>query len=163
MHIFIWPARKLPPPQPSPEQITDPRDIFDVNQLKDCLEPATYTIDDSLIITPDDVEDPKQVEIIRGDNIVPLPENTPLQDAIEAKVVIKLGDDITTDDIIPAGTEILKYIANIPKFAEFTFCYTDETFVERAKAAKHSVIIGGENYGQGSSREHAACCQCFSA
>jgi len=70
--------------------------------------------------------------------------------------VIKLGDNITTDDIIPAGSNILKYIANIPKFAEFTFCYTDPTFVSRAKELKTSAIIGGDNYGQGSSREHAA-------
>jgi len=79
-----------------------------------------------------------------------------LRDRIEAVSVIKLGDNVTTDDIIPGGSNILKFIANIPKFAEFTFCYTDETFVERIKKLKNSVIIGGENYGQGSSREHAA-------
>ena len=137
-------------------RITDPRDIVDVNILKACREPVTYMIDDSMIITPDEVEDNKRIEIIRGENIVPLPERGPLKKTIDATVVIKLGDNITTDDIIPAGTEILKYIANIPKFAEYTFCYTDETFVERAKKLKNSVIVGGENYGQGSSREHAA-------
>jgi len=127
-----------------------------VNILKECCEPTTYMIDDSMIITPDEVEDNKRIEIIRGENIVPLPEKGPLKETIDATVVIKLGDNITTDDIIPAGTEILKYIANIPKFAEYTFCYTDETFVERAKKLTNSVIVGGENYGQGSSREHAA-------
>ena len=137
-------------------RITDPRDIVDVNILKACREPVTYMIDDNMIITPDEVEDNKRIEIIRGENIVPLPERGPLKKTIDATVVIKLGDNITTDDIIPAGTEILKYIANIPKFAEYTFCYTDETFVERAKKLKNSVIVGGENYGQGSSREHAA-------
>lgn len=137
-------------------KITDPRDVFDVTNLKDCVEPATYKIDDCLIISPKDVEDPKSVEIIRGDNIVPLPERGPLKQRIEATGVLKLGDNITTDDIIPGGSAILKYIANIPKFAEYTFCYTDSTFVERAKELKHTVIIGGENYGQGSSREHAA-------
>jgi aconitate hydratase len=137
-------------------KITDPRDIFDVNSLKDIVEPAIYKVDDCMIIGPDDVEDNRKVEIIRGKNITPLPERGPLKSAIKATVVIKLGDNITTDDIIPAGTEILKYIANIPKFAEFTFCYTDEQFVERAKKLKTSVIVGGENYGQGSSREHAA-------
>ncbi len=137
-------------------KITDPRDVFDVSCLKNCIEPADYNIDDSMIISPADVKNHKKIEIIRGENIAPLPEKHPLSDAIEAMVVIKLGDNITTDDIIPAGTEILKYIANIPKFAEYTFCYTDETFVERARKLKHSVIIGGENYGQGSSREHAA-------
>jgi aconitate hydratase len=137
-------------------KITDPRDIFDVNSLKDITEPSVYKVDDCMIISPDDVEDNKKIEIIRGGNIVPLPERGPLKAAIEATAVIKLGDNITTDDIIPAGTEILKYISNTPKFAEFTFCYTDERFVERAKKLKTSVIIGGENYGQGSSREHAA-------
>jgi aconitate hydratase len=102
------------------------------------------------------VPDNKAVKIIRGENIVPLPERGALQDSISATAVIKLGDNITTDDIIPATSDILKYISNIPKFAEFTYCYTDPTFVERCKQLKHTVIIGGENYGQGSSREHAA-------
>lgn len=136
--------------------ITDPRDIFDVAGLQDCSEPAEYKIDDSMIISPADVSDNKAVQIIRGENIVPLPERGGLSNTISATAVIKLGDNITTDDIIPATTDILKYIANIPKFAEFTYCYTDPTFVERCKELKHSVIIGGENYGQGSSREHAA-------
>jgi aconitate hydratase len=109
-----------------------------------------------MIIAPSDVENYKSVEIIRGKNIVPLPERDVLKETVSATVVLKLGDNITTDDIIPGGSNILKYIANIPKFAEYTFCYTDPTFVERAKALKTSVILGGENYGQGSSREHAA-------
>ena len=137
-------------------KITDPRDIFDVNSLQDCHEPTVYKIDDSMIIAPSDVEDYKGVKIIRGKNIVPLPERDVLKETVSATVVLKLGDNITTDDIIPGGSNILKYIANIPKFAEYTFCYTDPTFVERAKALKTSVILGGENYGQGSSREHAA-------
>lgn len=137
-------------------KISDPRDVFDVARLADCGEPATYKIDDSMIITPGDVADHKNIEIIRGENIVPLPERGPLADSLKATVVIKLGDNITTDDIIPAGSNILKYIANTPKFAEYTFCYTDPTFVERTRRLKSSVIVGGENYGQGSSREHAA-------
>jgi aconitate hydratase len=137
-------------------RIADPRDIVDVNILKDCCEPETYILDDSMILSPDEVEDNKKVEIIRGNNIVPLPERGPLREKIDATVVMKLGDNITSEDIIPAGTEILKYISNTPKFAEYTFCYLDETFVQRAKKLKKSVIIGGENYGQGSSREQAA-------
>ncbi len=137
-------------------RITDPRDIFDVTCLKDCHEPERYLVEDSMLITPEEVEDHRKIQIIRGENIVPLPERGPLRESIKATAVIQLGDNITTDDIIPAGTEILKYISNIPKFAEYTFCYTDAAFVERAKKLKHSVILGGENYGQGSSREHAA-------
>lgn len=136
--------------------IADPRDLVDVSVLQDCGEPAVYKVDDSMIIAPRDVKERSETQIIRGENIVPLPERGALQEAIRATAVIKLGDNITTDDIIPAGSNILKYIANIPKFAEFTFCYTDPAFVSRAKALKTSVIIGGDNYGQGSSREHAA-------
>ncbi|MBP1764779.1 MAG: leuC3 [Firmicutes bacterium] len=136
--------------------ISDPRQFIDAGGLQSCNEPAVYKVDDSMIITPADVKDRHQIEIIRGENIVPLPERGPLKEKIQATAVIKLGDNITTDDIIPAGSNILKYIANIPKFAEFTFCYTDPTFVSRARELKSSVIIGGENYGQGSSREHAA-------
>ena len=136
--------------------ITDVRDFMDVAVLSDCSEPEAYRIDDSSFIKPGDVENPKEVVIIKGENISDLPMRGVLRDRIEAVSVIKLGDNITTDDIIPGGSNILKYIANIPKFAEFTFCYTDPTFVERIKKLEFSVIIGGENYGQGSSREHAA-------
>jgi aconitate hydratase len=142
-------------------RITDPRDIVDVNILVECREPANYIVDDSMISAPDEVEDNKTIQIVRGENIVPLPERGPLKETIDATVVIKLGDNITSEDIIPAGAEILKYISNIPKFAEYTFCYANDcyvndTFVEKAKRLGNSVIVGGENYGQGSSREHAA-------
>jgi len=136
--------------------ITDPRDIIDVSILADCKEPEMYKIDDSSFIKPEDVKNPKDVKVIKGENISDLPMRGPLREKIEAVSIIKLGDNITTDDIIPGGSNILKYIANIPVFAEYTFCYTDPTFVERIKKTKNSVIIGGENYGQGSSREHAA-------
>jgi len=136
--------------------ITDLRDLMDASVLGNCSEPETYKIDDSSFIKPEDVKDPKSVKVIKGENISDLPMRGALRDRIEAVSVIKLGDNVTTDDIIPGGSNILKFIANIPKFAEFTFCYTDETFVERIKKLKNSVIIGGENYGQGSSREHAA-------
>ncbi len=137
-------------------KITDPRDVVDVNSLKNIVEPSEYPVDDSMIISPADVKDPANVEIVRGNNIVQLPERGPLEKAIQATAALKVGDNITTDDIIPAGSNILKYIANIPKFAEYTFCYTDPEFVSRAKRLKSTIIIGGENYGQGSSREHAA-------
>src|SRR5699024_1695351 len=80
----------------------------------------------------------------------------PARGTIDAGVVLKLGDNVTTDDIIPGGSAILKYISNIPEFAKYTFCYTDPDFVRRAKELGHSIIVGGSNYGQGSSREHAA-------
>lgn len=131
-------------------------DIIDVRLLTSISEPEHYIVDDSMFIKPQDIADTKSVRVIKGPNISDLPVRGPVRETIDAGVVIKLGDNITTDDIIPAGSNILKYIANIPKFAEFTFCYTDSGFVHRAKSMGHSIIIGGENYGQGSSREHAA-------
>lgn len=136
--------------------ITDPRDLIDVSVLADIQEPDTYIIDDSSIIAPNETQDRHAVEVIKGPNISDLPMRGPVRDTIQAGVVLKLGDNITTDDIIPAGSSILKFIANIPEFAKYTFCYTDPTFVERAQAMGHSIIVGGDNYGQGSSREHAA-------
>lgn len=136
--------------------IMDVRDLIDVSELENIHEPSRYSIDDSGILSPLTLEERKRIQIIQGPNISKLPMRGPVRETIDAGVVIRLGDNITTDDIIPGGSAILKYISNIPKFAEFTFCYTDPDFVSRAKAMKHSIIIGGENYGQGSSREHAA-------
>ena len=131
-------------------------DVMDVAELNSVLEPQHYCIDDSMIIRPQDIADNKAVQVIKGPNISDIPMKGSVLENINAGVVIKLGDNVTTDDIIPAGASILKYIANIPKFAEYTFCYTDPEFVQRAKDMGTSIIIGGENYGQGSSREHAA-------
>lgn len=136
--------------------ITDPRDLMDVSALAEIQEPDTYIIDDSSFIAPNEIPDHRAVTVIKGPNISDLPMRGPVRNTIEAGVVIKLGDNITTDDIIPAGSSILKYIANIPEFAKYTFCYTDPTFVSRAQEMGHSIIVGGDNYGQGSSREHAA-------
>ncbi len=136
--------------------LTDPRDVFDCEALREIQEPLTYPIDDSMILKPEDVADPALVSIKMGPNISTLPMREKLPETVEGKVVLKLGDNITTDDIIPGGSSILKYISNYPKFAEFVFCYTDPDFVERCKAYGRSVIVGGSNYGQGSSREHAA-------
>lgn len=136
--------------------ITDPRDLMNVTILTSIQEPQTYIVDDSSFITPDDIPDRRAVEVVKGPNISDLPMRGPMREAIDAGVVIKLGDNITTDDIIPAGSSILKYISNIPEFAKYTFCYTDPDFVQRCRDLGHSVIVGGDNYGQGSSREHAA-------
>ena len=132
-------------------EITDPRKlgeapVFDL--------PAEVPIDDSLILPPS--PEPERVEVIRGPNIVPLPKFEPVPEVLEGVVLLKVGDDITTDHILPAGAHILKYRSNIPKISEYTFTRVDESFPKRAKENKGGFVIGGYNYGQGSSREHAA-------
>ncbi len=92
----------------------------------------------------------------RGPNIKPFPKTEPLVDVIEARLTLKVGDNITTDHIMPAGAKILPYRSNIPKLSQFCFEVCDQTFPERAKAAGKTFVVGGSNYGQGSSREHAA-------
>ncbi|MBQ6582222.1 MAG: aconitate hydratase [Mogibacterium sp.] len=136
--------------------LADPRDVCDCSILAEITEPLSYPVDDSMIIKPEDIADPAAVTVKMGPNISTLPMRDLLPETIDAKVVLKLGNNITTDDIIPGGSSILKYISNYPKFAEFTFCYTDPGFVDRCREYKRSVIVGGSNYGQGSSREHAA-------
>ncbi len=112
-------------------------------------------VDDGMLLPPLPESERAAVELVRGPRITRMPRRGPLRAQIEAGVSIRLGDNITTDDIIPGGAT-LKYISDLPAFAEFMFCYQDPEFVKRAKAMGHSVIVGGENYGQGSSREHAA-------
>lgn len=118
----------------------------------DFIEPVY--IDDSMILAPS--EHPEDVEIVRGPNIKPLPINDPLPDAFEKKVVIKLEDNITTDHIAPAGAEVLPYRSNIEKLSTFVFRNNKEGFDKICKANNGGIIVAGENYGQGSSREHAA-------
>ncbi|TFG24626.1 MAG: aconitate hydratase [Promethearchaeota archaeon] len=135
-------------------KITDPRKIGAYPEIE---IPVALEIDDSMIIDP--AKDPKTVDIIRGPNIIPLPEIKPLSENITVRVLIKVKDDITTDHILPAGAKILPFRSNLPKISEFVFKQVDPTFSERALQTKEEgggVIIGGENYGQGSSREHAA-------
>ncbi len=98
----------------------------------------------------------RSVKIVRGPNIKPIPIGKPLKDSLKAQVLIKLGDHISTDDILPGGAEILPYRSNVPAISRYTFHRLDPTFPERALKAGAGVIVGGENYGQGSSREHAA-------
>lgn len=135
-------------------KITDPRMM---KPLPDIDYPITIHIDDTMIINPSD--DPNEIEIIRGPNIAPLPDFKPLQDNLKLKALIKLEDNITTDHIMPAGAKILPFRSNLPKISEFVFEQIDPEFSKRALDAKEEgggLIIGGENYGQGSSREHAA-------
>lgn len=136
--------------------LADPRDIVDVERLKGIQEPRDYMIDDRLIIAPVPLSESSKVQVIKGPNIKPLPVNNELQNRLEVKVVTKLGDNITTDDIIPAGSVFSSLRSNVAEISKITFGRIDPGFVDRAKNAQSSVIVGGENYGQGSSREHAA-------
>lgn len=120
----------------------------------DAIPAEPSYVDDSMICLPSD--DPESVEIIRGPNIKPLPENTPLASSIEKKAVIKLPDNITTDHIAPAGAEVLPYRSNIEKLSTFVFRNNKEGFADVCQANDGGFIVAGENYGQGSSREHAA-------
>jgi aconitate hydratase len=125
-------------------------------------EPASYTVNDNLIIKPQQVT--QNIQVIKGPNIREVPVKDPVGEKIEADVLLKLGDNITTDDIMPAGSTILPLRSNIPAISEYVFLNVDNTFSKRAKEAKASgggVIVGGENYGQGSSREHAAIAPMF--
>lgn len=129
---------------------TDPSTV----DYSDAIPAEPSYVDDSMICLPSD--DPESVEIIRGPNIKPLPENTPLASSIEKKAVIKLPDNITTDHIAPAGAEVLPYRSNIEKLSTFVFRNNKEGFADVCQANDGGFIVAGENYGQGSSREHAA-------
>ncbi|MEE9442048.1 MAG: aconitate hydratase [candidate division Zixibacteria bacterium] len=131
--------------------ITDPRELKKYPKVK---LPEKIRIDDSGLIEPS--KEPAKVKIMRGPNIAPLPINEPMLSTLDGKVLLKVGDNITTDHIMPAGTKILPLRSNIPKIAEYVYHYVDSDFVKRAKDNKGGFIVGGENYGQGSSREHAA-------
>ena len=132
---------------------TDPRTLGDAPQV---TMPDSFLINDNLIVPPAPVEEMDSVEILRGPNIKPFPSNQPLPADIEAPVLLKVGDNITTDHIMPAGAKILPLRSNIPAISEHCFVRCDETFPARCKQAGRGIIIGGVNYGQGSSREHAA-------
>lgn len=131
--------------------ITDPRDLGPARPI---IMPQRFVINDSGIIPP--LEDGSHIEIIRGPNIKPLPEFDPIPETLKAKVLLKVGDNITTDHIMPAGSKILPLRSNIPAISEYVFSSVDPSFSQRARVSGSGVVVGGENYGQGSSREHAA-------
>lgn len=133
--------------------LTDPRDL---GQAPTVEMPEHFTINDNMIEPPAGPEEAASVEVLRGPNIKPFPKTEPLPESITAKAVLKVGDNITTDHIMPAGAKILPYRSNIPHLSQFCFGVCDESFPERIKAEGKGIIIGGANYGQGSSREHAA-------
>jgi aconitate hydratase len=131
--------------------ITDPRDL---GEPIDVAMPEKFPVDDRMIIVPP--ENRGELEIVRGPNIKPLPVASPLSGEIKGEVLLKLGDNITTDHIMPAGASIMALRSNIPAISMHAFERVDATFAERALNAGDGIIVGGLNYGQGSSREHAA-------
>ena len=133
--------------------ITDPQTL---GPMPAVTLPERFRIDDSAVLPPAPADEADTVEVLRGPNIQPFPQSRPFADTLTAELVLKVGDNITTDHIMPAGAKILPYRSNIPKLAEFCFTVCDPTFPARAKAAGDGIIVGGSNYGQGSSREHAA-------
>lgn len=132
-------------------ELTDPRGLGAPVKIS---YPARYIIDDGMIIPPSDK--PESVEITRGPNIAPITLRGPLNELMEGEVLIKLGDNISTDDILPAGPKILSLRSNIPRISDYVFFYIDQDFSNKAKKKGGGFILGGINYGQGSSREHAA-------
>ena len=133
--------------------LSDPRELGEMPKFE---IPEVFTINDNMIVPPVKKEDMDSVEVLRGPNIKPFPVSKPIEDEISAKCSLKVGDNITTDHIMPAGAKILPLRSNIPKISEYCFAVCDESFHDRAIEMKQSIIIGGANYGQGSSREHAA-------
>ena len=133
--------------------LTDPRTL---GEMPEITMPERFIINDNMIEKPASVEEADSVEIKYGPNIKPFPTSVELPEDIEAPAILKVGDNITTDHIMPAGAKILPYRSNIPFLSNFCFKQCDEHFAERCKAAGKGFIIGGANYGQGSSREHAA-------
>ncbi len=134
-------------------EITDPILLGEMPEIR---MPDAFKVDDSAILAPASAEEAKDLEILRGPNIKKFPDCHPQEDSIKAELVLKVGDNITTDHIMPAGAKILPYRSNIPFLSQYCFGVCDKTFPERAKAAGQSIVVGGSNYGQGSSREHAA-------
>ncbi len=132
-------------------ELTDPRTLGRPPIIE---IPEHFSFDDAMIIPPD--SEPQRVEIIYGPNIKPVPRQEPLADTVEGQILLKVGDNVSTDDVVPAGAAILRLRSNIPAISRHVFEGIDETFAARAQAQGGGVILGGDNYGQGSSREHAA-------
>ncbi len=133
--------------------ITDPTTLGEMPKV---VLPASFKIDDSAVLAPAAPEEAASLEVLRGPNIKPFPDTHPAEDSFTAELTLKVGDNITTDHIMPAGAKILPYRSNIPYLSKFCFAVCDETFPSRAAEAGKSIVVGGANYGQGSSREHAA-------
>jgi len=133
--------------------LTNPQTI---GEMPEFVLPEEFDINDNMVVSPVLPQDMQTIEVLRGPNIKPFPVSTAMEDSIEAGVSLKVGDNITTDHIMPAGAKILPLRSNIPKISEHCFAVCDENFHKRALEMGKSIIVGGSNYGQGSSREHAA-------
>jgi aconitate hydratase len=134
-------------------KITDPRDLGEYPNIP---WPDKFVIDDSAIVAPAPADQADKVQISRGPNIRPLPLRQPMESVLQGEVLIRVGDNISTDAIMPAGAKILPLRSNVPAISEYVFYWIDPSFTKRAKEKHGGFIVGGENYGQGSSREHAA-------
>lgn len=132
------------------------KDPMLLGEMPKVIMPEQFKIDDSSILAPLNEMDAMNAEVLRGPNIKEFPKSKAFDDTLSAKLILKVGDNITTDHIMPAGAKILPYRSNIPFLSQFCFQVCDTTFAERAKAAGEGIVVGGSNYGQGSSREHAA-------
>ena len=141
-------------------EITDPRDLADLYDMEypNAETPDQISVNTDQLVEPLSAEEAKNVDLEKGPNVVSLPEFEPLQNSFDLPVLLKVGDDISTDEIMPAGSRILPYRSNIPKISEFVFEQVDESFFDRAMEHQDNgfAVVGGTNYGQGSSREHAA-------
>ena len=133
--------------------LTDPETLGEMPPIS---MPDSFLVNDNMVLLPDSPEDAANREILYGPNIKSVPTGKPLENTLQASVLLKVGDNITTDHIMPAGAKILPYRSNVPYLSQFCFGVCDKTFPERAKAAGGGFVVGGANYGQGSSREHAA-------
>lgn len=138
-------------------RITDPRTLADSHGITYPRPrmPERYSTIDDMLLPPLPQEEAEQVDLVKGPNISSLPEFAPIADHVEVPTLLVMGDDVSTDEIMPAGSQVLPYRSNIPRIAEFSFVRVDETYPERAKGGEGHVVVAGENYGQGSSREHA--------
>jgi len=149
-------------------QITDPRKLPELLGIEypQFELPTSSSVNVAMLEEPLPEDEAQQVELVKGENISTLPDFDKLDDRIEAPVALKVGDDVSTDEILPAGARVLPFRSNIPKLAEFTFGQVDESYAERVTGMKDGtghIIVGGANYGQGSSREHAAIAPATSA
>jgi aconitate hydratase len=138
--------------------ITDPRKLGSPPSID---LPEIYPVEDNMVLSPLSPDKGEEIEIIQGPNIKPVPLRDPLPKQLKGRILVKVADNVTTDDIIPAGAKVLPLRSNIPAISEYVFERLDPSFAKRAKESKGGFIVAGHNYGQGSSREHAALCPMF--